>query len=275
MSITFPDTPTLNQSYTAENGLNYVWDGEKWKTLGSFAADTGAYILQDGSNTSVFADATSVGINTATPSETLEVSGGYILAGGGVKVQGGVAGTDGSIYRVDAAGTTGSYLIIEEQSAHVEIGHRTPNSYFGVNFAVTQTTPPVPDVHCANTYIQSSIQGTSNTYGFTLDVTDTITSDTALYGVRITGSWDTSTAPDNYGMFTDIDASVTGNANYQFAAHGTADSYFLGSVGIGTTSPADKLELGGAGAGIILASPNGTRYRITVADDGTVTSTAV
>ena len=48
-----------------------------------------------------------------------------------------------------------------------------------------------------------------------------------------------------------------------------------GNVGIGTTDPGDKLEIGGDGAGIILASPNGTRYRITVANDGTVTSTAV
>ena len=48
-----------------------------------------------------------------------------------------------------------------------------------------------------------------------------------------------------------------------------------GNVGIGTTSPDDKLEISGNGAGIILSSPNGTRYRITVADDGTLTSTAV
>ena len=48
-----------------------------------------------------------------------------------------------------------------------------------------------------------------------------------------------------------------------------------GNVGIGTTSPDDKLEIGGNGAGIILASPNDTRYRITVADNGTLTSTAV
>ena len=48
-----------------------------------------------------------------------------------------------------------------------------------------------------------------------------------------------------------------------------------GNVGIGTEDPDDKLEIGGNGAGIILASPNGTRYRVTVADDGTLTTTAV
>ena len=48
-----------------------------------------------------------------------------------------------------------------------------------------------------------------------------------------------------------------------------------GNVGIGTSSPGDKLEIGGAGAGIILASPNGTRYRITVSNIGVLTVAAV
>jgi hypothetical protein len=48
-----------------------------------------------------------------------------------------------------------------------------------------------------------------------------------------------------------------------------------GNVGIGTTTPGDKLEIGGAGAGIILASPDGTRYRVTVTDLGVLTVAAV
>jgi hypothetical protein len=47
-----------------------------------------------------------------------------------------------------------------------------------------------------------------------------------------------------------------------------------GNLGIGTTAPGDKLEIGGAGAGIILASPNGTRYRITVSNAGALTVAA-
>jgi hypothetical protein len=48
-----------------------------------------------------------------------------------------------------------------------------------------------------------------------------------------------------------------------------------GDVGIGTDDPSDKLEIGGAGAGIILASPDGTRYRVTVTDLGVLTVAAV
>ena len=45
MAVTFPNSPTLNEEYTAENGLLYVWDGEKWKTFGSYAADAGEVVL--------------------------------------------------------------------------------------------------------------------------------------------------------------------------------------------------------------------------------------
>jgi len=48
-----------------------------------------------------------------------------------------------------------------------------------------------------------------------------------------------------------------------------------GNLGIATTNPGDKLEIGGAGAGIILASPDGTRYRLTVANGGTLSIAAV
>jgi len=48
-----------------------------------------------------------------------------------------------------------------------------------------------------------------------------------------------------------------------------------GNFGIATSTPGDKLEIGGAGAGIILASPYGTRYRLTVANGGTLSIAAV
>ena len=43
----------------------------------------------------------------------------------------------------------------------------------------------------------------------------------------------------------------------------------------GSATFARDIEVTTAAEGVILASPNGTRYRITVADDGTLTTTAV
>ena len=48
-----------------------------------------------------------------------------------------------------------------------------------------------------------------------------------------------------------------------------------GNLGIGTATPGDKLEINGDGAGIIIRSPDSTRYRITVSNAGSITVAAV
>jgi len=73
-------------------------------------------------------------------------------------------------------------------------------------------------------------------------------------------SWDASKVLI-YGL---AGKAIEFGTNNAFAA--TIDT--AGNLGVGVTSPGDKLEIGGAGAGIILASPNGTRYRITVSNLG-------
>ena len=63
----------------------------------------------------------------------------------------------------------------------------------------------------------------------------------------------------------------------QFYTDGTIRATITsgGNVGIGVTAPGDKLEIGGSGSGIILASANGTRYRVTVTNLGVLTVAAV
>jgi hypothetical protein len=85
----------------------------------------------------------------------------------------------------------------------------------------------------------------------------------------IAGRRETATTNDFAGY---LQFGVTQDSAATIEAMRIASS---GNVGIGVTSPAAKLEIGGAGEGIILASPDGTRYEITVANGGTLTVTAV
>ena len=47
MTLQFPATPSLNEVFNASNGLQYVWDGEKWVTIGSGGTDPAKYIRSD------------------------------------------------------------------------------------------------------------------------------------------------------------------------------------------------------------------------------------
>ena len=95
------------------------------------------------------------------------------------------------------------------------------------------------------------------------------------------------------GNFTEL--RTTGDQNLIIQSSGTAGYVtfqagnsermrinYNGNVGIGTSSPASKLtvtggdaEVTGSDKGLILESPNGTRYRIKVDNSGNLTTTAV
>jgi hypothetical protein len=79
------------------------------------------------------------------------------------------------------------------------------------------------------------------------------------------------TTGENFVVFTNT--NTIGGGGGAYTERMRLDS--SGNLGLGVTAPADKLEIGGSGAGIILASPNGTRYRITVSNIGVLTVAAV
>jgi hypothetical protein len=78
--------------------------------------------------------------------------------------------------------------------------------------------------------------------------------------------------------YSAIDVETGTSGLYLSGAQGATNHVFInpsGNVGIGASTPGDKLEIGGAGAGIILASPDGTRYRLTVTNGGVLSIAAV
>lgn len=81
MTLTFPDSPVLNETYNAQNGLTYVWDGEKWSSRSAYNISNDYYVQIDGANSAIFAGPTEVGINTTTPASALDVEGDIEVSG--------------------------------------------------------------------------------------------------------------------------------------------------------------------------------------------------
>lgn len=128
----------------------------------------------------------------------------------------------------------------------------------------------------------------------------------AQYSVMDVGMMTSGTAADGFGPKITFRMGGNGFSGFQAATIGTkrngadnthdltfatsnagasSDKMIIkssGNVGIGVTTPASKLEVDGgdieiddSASGLILRSPNGTRYRVQVDNSGNLTTTAV
>jgi hypothetical protein len=70
------------------------------------------------------------------------------------------------------------------------------------------------------------------------------------YGLYITGQ---TVGTNIYGVYSDIDS---GTNRYNFYANGTADNYFAGNVGIGTTAPGALLDVTASNNGLTSITAN-------------------
>jgi hypothetical protein len=100
--------------------------------------------------------------------------------------------------------------------------------------------------------ILSSAGGTqASMHGFNVAQTTFTGVVTNQYGFHAESSL--TGATNNYGFYGNI---ASGTGRYNFYAAGTADNYFAGNVGIGTSSPVANLQVGnGIGAGFVVGTP--------------------
>ena len=245
---------------TARYGISVIGDGtsnsQYLLSLKGNGGSTDAMFVQSSGN---------VGIGTANPTEKLQINAGDILinnstlstikSGGSLYLDLNTFGTyAGRNFRISDNGTS---LVNVKQTGEVGIG----------------TTSPDAILHLKDSTDNAEVK---------IDTNDNALGDNALIkfnGARAQVGWiDAAVTLTDGGGNKDIKLKVntgsiflqTNNTNRLIVAEG-------GNVGIGTTSPSEKLEVDGnvKADAMVLTSPDGTVYEITVANDGTLTSTAV
>ena len=220
---------------------------------------TSFYITESGvSNPFVIQAGGNIGIGTTSPSEKLDVVGRVrgerfrTTTGGSASFAAyyflgdSDTGTFQPTNNTFCITTAGSERMRITSTGNVGIGTTSPGSKLEVNGTVNINNSG------DRVFIADPGQGT-----FSLGDLDALSSEAQIVGTGV-------------DLLFKNDDTTTMVATYN------------NRVGIGTTSPASKLEVDGgdievddSASGLILRSPDGTRYRVTVANGGTLTVTAV
>jgi hypothetical protein len=159
---------------------------------------------------------TADGASTVTERMRIDSSGQITI--------GGTSTAGVSVYlRKNLTGATTAFGVA--QNVEIQSDVTTTANLFNSTYSTNASAFTLTNVNHYNAQ-QGTIGATSavtNQYGFAVQST-------------LTG------ATNNYGFYGNI---ASGTGRYNFYADGTADNYFAGNVGIGTTTPVTKLEIAG------------------------------
>ena len=245
-------------------------------TVGVVGTNTNSRLDLKSNGTTRMTIATSgdVGIGTATPGVELDVNGqirsndSFLLqsgatAIGSIRNEGGALDIRGDSTRDVSLGsvTSPQALFIEGSNGNVGIG----------------TTIPAGRLHvkASNSGATTEVNGTLIVEAGSSPAIQILSANSQTQQIKFGDPQDGDAGAIIYSH-ADNEMNLKTNAANRL----TIDS--SGNVGIGTTSPASKLEVDGgdieiddSASGLILRSPDGTRYRVTVADGGAISASAV
>ena len=258
-----------------------------WKEL-LFHATTTIFNTEANGESMRITSTGNVGIGSVSPTAKLEVDGNVKIGDGTTGATFTKSGNDFLIQGVDVDGNawnsihlkadslTGLY--IEKDTNNVGIGTDSPGGALDVVGTYLSTLFRVSNTDADATTKYGSFMGRhytnseENITGMLLT-----SSSNALSGgtVSIGGGITSANAVNLIKFYT-----ATTNTTLQGTERMRIDN--SGNVGIGTVSPVSKLDISGGdvevqdiASGIIMKSPDGTRYRVTVANGGTLSVAAV
>jgi len=278
MAINFPNSPATNDTFTGPTGLEYIFDGTKWRSfkptepvVGTFNANSAISLSAGGTNqnivltpsgTGVLTTPASVGIGTTTTASgraitlnsasnyfglALQVSGSTQAqliqeATGSLYIDAGITNTSGVIAFRNAAGTERMRIA---NTGNVGIGTTAPSALLTVDGGIISTihyaaTPQIRFNYAAGTKASPTAIASQVPVG-------------AVYGF----GYDGTTFRNTSGMLMYSDGAVSSVSSPGLILFATTPSgatsttermriTSAGNVGIGTGSPQEKLDVIGS-----------------------------
>jgi len=276
----------INANYLikSKNALNYIdiykaSDASMRFRMGH--PSVGRFQFLNNANTEVFTiDARNekVGIGTTSPQSKLNINGGTGSLSTGLTFGDGDTGIWEASDDNLRFSTTSTTRMVINSSGNVGIGTTSPSAKLEVVDSGTNTN--------INSRKDLSTTAFTSTYNaIQMSNFDTTANNWAKFSFAGNSGIPTQTAAsiatqflDHTNNYGDLTFWTRGSVDFDERMRITS----TGNVGIGTTSPTSKLDVAGGdielddvAAGIIMRSPDGTKYRITVANGGTLTVTAV
>jgi hypothetical protein len=257
MAIVFPASPSVNDTFT-EGSITYKWDGDKWIGLGVTPADRlveGSNSLEIDANNNLIWSGNNVGVNTSSPGVRFQVDYDEGAGERGMRLRAYNA-TNSKSWNISEITGNAGVLTFTNSTNGVDALSLVGSTGVGNTGAVLvgTTTYADGDTNQSRLVVEGNTSGDTSYAGILLrrGISTGVASGTSLgriffgdqngdAGARISGMGDGTWASGSYPGRIEFDTKADGSDTWSNRMTIDKD----GNVGIGHSTPASKLTIGG------------------------------